>query len=66
MKAKYIGNDKNMTTSKVYEVEQYVSANDPVYGNTFVFTDDVGVRRIDTKDNFFMEQKIHIGQPFND
>jgi hypothetical protein len=61
MKALYIGktyirkdgeHHSSVTNGKIYEVEQYEHIDDPIYGNTFQFTDDTGKRVFCSKSNF--------------
>jgi hypothetical protein len=59
----YVGYAKDFTYLKEYEVEQYVSINDPVYGNTWSVTDDESRRRIEGK-QFFYLKKMNMQQAF--
>ena len=60
MKAIYIGETRigtagracSVTNGKVYDVEQYMDADDSVYGNTFKFIDDNGCWGLDSKNRF--------------
>jgi len=53
MKAIYIGPDHttfpNYTIGKSYEVKQYETASDPVYGNTWLVLDDDSTEKIASK-----------------
>jgi hypothetical protein len=47
----------SVTNGKIYDVEQYVHIDDPIYGDTFKFIDDVGRSVFNLKCNFILLDK---------